>query len=64
MKVKIRFMNVHRKEAETHIYYFVDKVKYDPLYVVLSNDQKESVRVRQAHLISLEIEEDPETLIL
>lgn len=66
MKVTIRYLKKfgvkHSEVKET--YYFVSKVDADPLYIDLCFDQGEVIRVRQAHLISLEIEEDPEVLIL
>lgn len=66
MKVTVEYLKKfgvkHSGVKET--YYFVDKVDEDPLYIDLCFDHGESVRVRQAHLISLKIEEDPELLIL
>lgn len=66
MKVTIQYLKKfgvkHTETKET--YYFVSKIDADPLYIDLVFDQGESVRVRQAHLIHLEIEEDPEVLIL
>lgn len=66
MKVTVQYLKKfgvkHSQVKET--YYFVNKVDADPLYIDLCFDQNESVRVRQAHLIHLEIEEDPEVLIL
>ncbi len=66
MKVTVQYLKKfgvkHSEVKET--YYFINKVNGDPLYIDLVFDNGESVRVRQAHLISLEIEEDPEVLIL
>ena len=66
MKVTVEYLKKfgvkHTKSKET--YYFVSKVETDPLYIDLKFDHGESVRVRVAHLISLEIEEDPKVLIL
>lgn len=66
MKVTIQYLKKfgvkHTETKET--YYFVSKIDADPLYIDLVFDHGESVRVRQAHLINLEIEEDPEVLIL
>lgn len=66
MKVTVQYLKKfgvkHTETKET--YYFVSKIDADPLYINLVFDQGESVRVRQAHLIHLEIEEDPEVLIL
>lgn len=44
--------------------YFIDKIEVDPLYVEFIFQHGESIRVRQAHLIDMKIEADPETLIL
>ena len=66
MKVTVQYLKKfgvkHTETKET--YYFVSKIDADPLYINLVFDQGESVRVRQAHLIHLEIAEDPEVLIL
>lgn len=66
MKVTVQYLKKfgvkHTETKET--YYFVSKIDADPLYIDLVFDQGESVRVRQAHLIHLEIAEDPEVLIL
>ena len=66
MKVAIQYLKKfgvrHTETKET--YYFVSKIDADPLYIDLVFDHGESVRVRQAHLIYLEIEEDPKVLIL
>lgn len=66
MKVTIQYLKKfgvkHTETKET--YYFVSKIDADPLYIDLVFDHGESVRVRQAHLIHLEITEDPDVLIL
>lgn len=66
MKVTVQYLKKfgvkHSEVKET--YYFVNNVDADPLYIDLVFDNGESVRVRLAHLIHLEIEEDPEVLIL
>lgn len=66
MKVTVQYLKKfgvkHTETKET--YYFVSKIDADPLYIDLVFDHGESVRVRQAHLIHLEIEEDPKVLIL
>lgn len=66
MKVTVQYLKKfgvkHTETKET--YYFVSKIDADPLYIDLVFDQGESVRVRQVHLIHLEIAEDPEVLIL
>lgn len=66
MKVTIQYLKKfgvkHSSVKET--YYFVSKIDADPIYINLCFDHSESVRVRQAHLIHLEIAEDPEVLIL
>ena len=66
MKVTVQYLKKFGvKHTETKVtYYFVSKIDADPLYIDLVYDNGESVRVRQAHLIHLEIEEDPEVLIL
>lgn len=65
MKVTIQYLKKfgvkHTETKET--YYFVSKIDADPLYIDLVFDQGESVRVRQVHLIHLEIAEDPDVLI-
>lgn len=66
MKVTIEYLKKFGvKHSETkEIYYFVRSITADPLYIDLWFDNGESVRVRQAHLISLKSEADPDTLIL
>lgn len=66
MKVTVHYLKKFgvKHSAVKETYYFVSKVDADPLYIDLYFDQGELIRVRQAHLISLEIEEDPEVLIL
>ncbi len=65
MKVTVRYLKKfgvkHSEVKET--YYFVSKLTADPLFIDLCFDHGESVRVRQAQLISLETAEDPEVLI-
>ena len=66
MKVTVEYLKKfgvkHSVVKET--YFFVSKIIADSLYLDLCFDHGESVRVRQAQLISLETAEDPEVLIL
>ncbi len=66
MKVTVEYLKKFgvKHSAVKETYYFVSKIKADSLYLDLCFDHGESVRVRQAQLISLETEEDPEVLIL
>lgn len=66
MKVKIthlKYFGVKESEITEEIF-FVEKLVGDPLWLEFQFKHGESVRVRQSHLISIEIESDPETLIL
>lgn len=66
MKVTIthlKFFGVKDSEIKEEIY-FVDKIEADPLYIEFKFQHGESIRVRQALLIDMKIEADPETLIL
>lgn len=66
MKVKLRYLKYFgQKDSEIkETIYFVDKIEADPLYLIFRCENKEALRLRQAHLLEMIIEKDPDVLIL
>lgn len=66
MKVTVTYLKFfgNKDSITTEELYFIDTIEADPLYLDFRFSHGESVRVRQAHLISLKIEKDPEVIIL
>lgn len=65
MKVTVTYLKYfgNKDSITTEQLYFIDTVDADPLYLDFKFSNGESLRVRQAHLISLKIEKDPDVII-
>lgn len=66
MKVTLCYLKKFgvKDSAVTETVYFVDKIEADPLYLILRCENSEALRLRQAHLLQMIIEKDPDVLIL